>query len=109
VFGSLHCAFPDLHLTIEDLIAEGDKVASRDTNSGTHRGAFMGVAATGKAVTYNETFIARFAAGRIVESWAIVDALSLMRQLGLVPGGLGQSPLQADGGPASHPLPTSSR
>jgi steroid delta-isomerase-like uncharacterized protein len=89
VFARLHAAFPDLHVTVEDLIAEGDKVAGRNSVTGTHRGEYMGVAPTGKTVTYNEIFIFRFAAGRISETWGVVDLFSQMKQLGLIesPGG----------------------
>ena len=62
-------AFPDLHLTVEDLIAEGDKVVGRTTVTGTHQGEYMGVPPTGKSVTYNEIFIFRFVNGRIAETW----------------------------------------
>jgi steroid delta-isomerase-like uncharacterized protein len=85
VFGRLHRAFPDLHITIEDLIAEGDKVVARDTVTGTHQGEYMGLPPTGKFITYNEIFICRFAGGRIAETWGVVDVLSQMRQLGALP------------------------
>jgi predicted ester cyclase len=75
----------DLHLTIEDLIEEGDKVVMRNTVTGTHQGEYMGIPPTGKTVTYNEIFILRFAGGRIAETWGIVDVLSQMRQLGVMP------------------------
>jgi steroid delta-isomerase-like uncharacterized protein len=84
VFGTLHRAFPDLHVTTEDLIAEGDKVVARNTVTGTHRGEYMGLSPTGKSITYNEIFILRFADGRIAETWGVVDVLSQMKQLGLV-------------------------
>ncbi|MGA7671173.1 MAG: ester cyclase [Nitrolancea sp.] len=87
VFGRLHRAFPDLHVTIEDLIAEGDKVVARNTVTGTHRGEYMGLPPTGKPITYNEIFIFRFAGGRITETWGVVDVLSQLRQLGAIPGG----------------------
>ena len=87
VFARLHRAFPDLHITIEDLIAEGDKVVARDTVTGTHQGEYMGLPPTGKPITYNEIFICRFAGGRIAETWGVVDVLSQMRQLGAIPGG----------------------
>jgi steroid delta-isomerase-like uncharacterized protein len=87
VFGRLHRAFPDLHITIEDLIAEGDKVVARDTVTGTHQGEYMALPPTGKSVTYNEIFIVRFADGRIAETWGVVDVLSQLRQLGAIPGG----------------------
>ena len=83
VFARLHRAFPDLHITVEDLIAEGDKVVARDTVTGTHQGEYMGLPPTGKSITYSEIFIARFADGRIAETWGVVDVLSQMRQLGL--------------------------
>ena len=87
VFARLHRAFPDLHTTIEDLIEEGDKVVSRNTVTGTHRGEYMGIPPTGKSVTYNEIFIVRLEGGRIAETWGVVDVLSQMRQLGAIPGG----------------------
>jgi steroid delta-isomerase-like uncharacterized protein len=87
VFERLHRAFPDLHVTVEDLIAEGDKVVSRNTVTGTHQGEYMGLPPTGRSVTYNEIFILRFAGARITETWGVVDVLSQMRQLGAIPGG----------------------
>jgi steroid delta-isomerase-like uncharacterized protein len=87
VFGRLHRAYPDLHVTVEDVIAEGDKVVGRNTVTGTHQGEYMGLPPTGKSVTYNEIFIFRFAGGRIAETWGVVDVLSQMRQLGAIPGG----------------------
>jgi steroid delta-isomerase-like uncharacterized protein len=87
VWTRLHRAYPDLHVTIEDLIAEGDKVVSRNTVTGTHQGEYMGLPPTGKSITYNEIFIVRFADGRIAETWGVVDVLSQMRQLGAIPGG----------------------
>ncbi|MDQ6806691.1 MAG: ester cyclase [Actinomycetota bacterium] len=89
VFGRLTRAFPDLHITVEDLIAEGDKVVSRNTVTGTHRGEYMGIPPTGQSVTYNEIFIVQFVNGRIAETWGVVDVLSQMRQLGAVPGDRG--------------------
>jgi predicted ester cyclase len=73
VFAALLEAFPDLHITIEDLIAEGDKVVARNLVTGTLEGEFMGRPATGESVAYNEIFIFRFANGRIAESWGIVE------------------------------------
>jgi steroid delta-isomerase-like uncharacterized protein len=77
-------AFPDLHLTVEDIIAEGDKVVVRNTVTGTHRGEYMGLPPTGKSVTYNEIFIFRIVDGRIAETWGVVDVLSQMKQLGVI-------------------------
>jgi predicted ester cyclase len=85
VWAMLLRGLPDLHLTIEDLIAEGDKVVSRNTITGTHQGEYMGLPPTGKSVTYNEIFIVRFAGGRIAETWGVVDVFSQMKQLGVIP------------------------
>lgn len=85
VFATLHRAYPDLHVAVEDVIAEGDKVVGRNVVTGTHRGEYMGMPPTGKSVTYNEIFIFRFVNGRIAETWGVVDVLSQMRQLGMVP------------------------
>jgi predicted ester cyclase len=85
VFARLHRVFPDLHITIEDLVEEGDKVVSRNPVTGTHQGEYMGIPPTRKSVTYNEIFIFRFAGGRIAETWGVVDVLSQMKQLGVIP------------------------
>ena len=78
-------AFPDMRATIEDLIAEGDKVVARWSATGTHRGELMGIPATGKRVAVTGIGIDRFAGGKMVEHWEIYDQLSLMQQLGVVP------------------------
>jgi steroid delta-isomerase-like uncharacterized protein len=85
VFARLHRVFPDLHVTVEDLIAEGDKVVSRNSVTGTHQGEYMGHPPTGKSVAYNEIFIFRFEGGRIAETWGVVDVFSQMKQLGVIP------------------------
>jgi steroid delta-isomerase-like uncharacterized protein len=78
-------AYPDLHVTVEDLIAEGDKLVSRNTVTGTHLGEYLGRPATGHSVTYDEIFIFRFDQGRVVETWGVVDVLAQLRQLGVLP------------------------
>jgi steroid delta-isomerase-like uncharacterized protein len=83
VWAMLLRVYPDIHLTVEDVIAEGDKVVARNTVTGTHRGEFMGVGPTGKSVTYNEVFIFRFADGRVVETWGVVDVYAQMKQIGV--------------------------
>jgi len=88
VWAMLFRIYPDIHLTVEDVIAEGDKVVGRTTVTGTHQGEFMGVAATGKSVTYNEIFIFRFADGRVVETWGVVDVYAQMKQIGVIPAQL---------------------
>jgi predicted ester cyclase len=84
-FAMLHRAYPDLQITVEDMIAEGDKVVARNTVTGTHQGEYMGIAPTGNTVTYKEIFIARFRGGQIVETWGVVDVLAQLRQLGAIP------------------------
>ena len=81
----MRSSFPDLHLTIEDMIAEGDKVVMRSTWSGTHQGEFMGIPATGRRVTVSQIDITRCADGRMVEHWGHFYTLGLMHQLGGVP------------------------
>jgi predicted ester cyclase len=78
-------AFPDLHLTIEDLIAEGDKVVDRQTARGTHQGTFMGIPPTGKQITVTAMNISRIVGGKIVEHWVELDTLGMLQQLGVVP------------------------
>jgi predicted ester cyclase len=74
-------AFPDFHMKIEDLIAEGDKVIARLTESGTHLGEFMGIAPTGKHVEFTEIGILRIADSKVIESWYETDMFGLMQQL----------------------------
>ncbi len=78
-------AFPDLHFIIDDLLAEGDKVVSRYTAHGTHRGSLQGIAPTGKQVTVTGITINRIANGKVVESWLNFDALGMLQQLGVIP------------------------
>jgi steroid delta-isomerase-like uncharacterized protein len=78
-------ALPDLQMTEEDMLAEGDKVVVRWTARGTHRGELMGIPPTGKSVSVSGIVISRFAAGKIVEEHEVFDALGMMQQLGVVP------------------------
>ncbi len=80
----MRSAFLDLHFTIEDQIAEGDKVVTRWKASGTHRGEFQGVPPTGKQATVPGITIDRIAHGKLVEGWTNWDALGLMQRLGVV-------------------------
>ena len=79
-------AFPDIDSTVEDMVAEGDKVAFRYTWRGTHQGEFMGIAPTGKKVSLIGITIVRIAGEKIAETWAIDDTFGLMLQLGVLPG-----------------------
>jgi predicted ester cyclase len=81
---ALRAAFPDLRFTIEDQIAERDMVVTRWSARGTHRGAFQGVAATEREVRLAGADIDRIVGGKVVECWAHVDELGLLRQLGAV-------------------------
>jgi len=87
VFTRLLHGYPDLRVTIEDLIAEDDKVVSRNTVTGTHLGEYMGQAATHKPIRYSEIFVCRLTERRIAETWGVVDELSQLHQIGAVPGG----------------------
>ena len=80
-----HGAFPDLQVTIEDMIAEGEKVVARVTTRGTHQGEFMGIQATNKKIEIGEMHIVRFAGGKMVEHWGQEDGLGMMQQLGVIP------------------------
>ena len=78
-------AFPDARFTVEDEIAEGDRVASRYTFRGTHQVALMGIPPTGKQVTVTGIIMNRIAGGKSAEGWLNFDALGLLQQLGVVP------------------------
>lgn len=75
----------DMHLTIEDLIAEGDKVVARLTSRSTHKTEIMGVAPTGKQIEAQLVEIFRVANGKLVERWVFVDRLPMLRALGILP------------------------
>ncbi|MEU5869393.1 ester cyclase [Nonomuraea sp. NPDC047529] len=77
-------AFPDIHVSVEDLLVSEDKIVARQRVMGTHTGEYRGRPATGRAVTYDEIFIARFADGLIIDLWGVVDLHAQLRQLGFV-------------------------
>jgi predicted ester cyclase len=81
----LHSAFPDFKATIDDIVAEGDKVVIRQTWSGSHKGEFMGIPPTGRRVSFGVIDILRIADGKCVEHWGQMDSMSLMQQLGAIP------------------------
>jgi predicted ester cyclase len=78
-------AFPDGRMTIEDMLAEGDRVATRKTFRGTHRGELLGIPPTGLPVAIGLIDIVRVVDGKVVESWSEVDNLHLLQQLGVHP------------------------
>lgn len=84
-FGMMLSSFPDLHATIHDQIAEGDKVVTRKTIRGTHKGVFRGIPPTGKQIELDVIDIFRVANGKIVEHWMQADFLGLLQQVGEVP------------------------
>ena len=78
-------AFPDVHITVEDQLAESDKVVTRWTATGTHKGDLMGIPPTNKRATVTGVDIARFHDGKVVEAWVSYDMHGMMQQLGVVP------------------------
>ena len=84
-FATYRSAFPDTHLTIEDQIAEGDKVVTRWTATGTHQGPLMGIVPSGKHVTITGITITRIASGKAVEDWVNFDTLGMLQQIGAIP------------------------
>ena len=78
-------AFPDISFLIDDIVAEGDKVASRFTTRGTHQGPYRGIPASGKKVDVGGIVIVRYASGKFVEVWRYSDTLGMMQQLGVIP------------------------
>jgi steroid delta-isomerase-like uncharacterized protein len=80
-----HTAFPDLHSSVEHVVAEGDFVVLHGTATGTNSGPLMGTQATGKSATFSYIDIYRIADGRIAEIWHVEDVAGMLRQLGAVP------------------------
>lgn len=81
-FAGILRAFPDLRVTLEDQIAEGDKVVTRKTFRGTHRGEFLGIAPSGKSLELELIDIFRVTNGRLAEHWAQFDVMAVLRQIG---------------------------
>lgn len=84
---ALRTAFPDLHLTFDDVAAVGDVVWARLSATGTHTGPFMGTPGTGRPMRVDVIDVARVVDGRLVEHWGVADRLSVAQQIGLVPSG----------------------
>jgi steroid delta-isomerase-like uncharacterized protein len=85
ILAAFRSAFPDLNVTTEDMVAEGDKVVTRWTARGTHQGELLGIAPTGREVRIKGIDVLRIAEGRIVERWAEYNDLEVMQQLGAIP------------------------
>src|ERR1700746_1789285 len=86
VLGMMRAAFPDIHWVVEEMVAEGDTVASRFTWTGTHRGEFLGVPATGRGVAGKGVVMDQLAGGKMSKSRILMDSFGMMQQLGVVPG-----------------------
>lgn len=87
-FHQMRTAFPDLRMEVEDVIAGGDKTVARVRTTGTHHGEFMGIPSTGKGIDVQVIDIMRFdGAGLVCEHWGLIDTMSMMEQLGVLPEG----------------------
>jgi predicted ester cyclase len=106
VWATLLRAYPDLHVTVEDLFGEQDRLVARNTVTGTHQGEYFGIPPTGKSVTYHEMLVVRFAGGRIAETWGVVDLLSQMQQLGAIPASSATAAIRSQ---PHHPQETGNR
>jgi len=85
VIAMMREGFPDLHWVVDETVAAGDKVVSRFTWTGTHKGVFLGIPATNEAVTVRGVVIDRLNAGKMADSRILMDTLGLMQQLGVIP------------------------
>ena len=85
VIGMLRGAFPDMHWVVDEMVASGDKVVTRFTWTGTHRGTFLGIPATGRGVSVKGVVIDRLEAGKMADSRILMDNFTMMQQLGVIP------------------------
>ena len=86
IFSAMRIAVPDFQTRIEDLVAEGDRVAARISWEGTHNGELLGIPPTGKHVKVTEMQFYRMSNGKIIERWVETDVFGMLQQLGIVPG-----------------------
>lgn len=87
LFTALRISFPDLRAKIHDQLAQKDRVATRKTFRGTHRGEFLGIAPTGRSVAFDVIDVMRIEDGRIAEHWNVLDLMGLLQQIGPLPRG----------------------
>ncbi len=87
MIGMFYSAFPDLHVTINQMVSEGDLVVGHMTTEGTQTGEFMGIPASGKKISITEIHMVRIANGKAVEHWGLANAMAMMQQLGAIPEG----------------------
>jgi steroid delta-isomerase-like uncharacterized protein len=85
VLSAMRAAFPDMHWVVQEMVAEGDRVVTRFSWTGTHRGAFLGVPATGRKVDVNGVVMDELVGGKMSRSRILMDSLGMMQQLGVVP------------------------
>jgi steroid delta-isomerase-like uncharacterized protein len=85
ILGVLWSAFPDMHWIVKEMVAEGEKVVTRFVWTGTHRGTFLGIPATGRSVGVKGVVIDRLEDGKMAESCILMDTMGLMQQLGVLP------------------------
>ena len=85
IIAHMRTAFPDMHWKVSETVAEGEKVVSRFTWTGTHRDTFLGILATGKPVEVKGVVIDRLESGKMADSRILIDTLGLLQQLGVVP------------------------
>jgi predicted ester cyclase len=91
-FSMIRAAFPDLHVTVDHMLAEGDKVVAAVRWSGTHQGEFMGVPASGNQVSFTSWEMVRMVDGRAVEHWGLTDGMAMMMGMGAIPMPAGTMP-----------------
>ena len=84
-FALMFEAFPDMHIEVENMVANGDRVAIRSTFTGTHQGEMMGIPATGKQVRVGAMDIVRLRDGKTTDHWGVLDNLGMLMQLGVIP------------------------
>jgi len=84
-WATFRAVFPDFHVTVDDAIAEGEKVVVRLTNRGTHHGEFLGISPTHREVTFTSIVIFRIGDGKIAERWGVLDMHGILQQLGATP------------------------
>jgi len=82
----LRSGFPDIQWTLEEMVAEGDKIAARFTMRGTHRGEFLGIVPTGRSIVAKSMAFYRLVDGQIIEEIGLPDMASILRQIGAAPG-----------------------
>jgi steroid delta-isomerase-like uncharacterized protein len=85
LLSALFVAIPDMHRDVVEQVAEGDTVVERLRYSGTQKGEMMGIAATGRSATFDAVMVSRIRNGQIAEIWALLDSMSFMQQLGVIP------------------------